>query len=49
MVALSSTDATTAWNQLEVVMTQWRRTETLIDLPGPFIYTVSRTRLGKVL
>jgi hypothetical protein len=49
MVALSSIDATTVWAQLEVVMTQWRRLEELADLPGPFIYTATRSSLRKVV
>lgn len=48
MVVLSSADATTVWSQLEVVMTQWRRIEDLANLPGPFIYTATRTLLRKV-
>ena len=48
MVALSSSDASTIWAQLEVVMTQWRRIEQLAELPGPFIYTATRTLLKKV-
>jgi hypothetical protein len=48
MVALSSGDASTVWGQLEVVMTQWRRIEELWELPGPFIYTATRTVLKKV-
>ncbi len=49
MVALSSDDATTVWAQLEVVMTQWRKIEGLLEIPGPFIYTATRTTLTKVL
>jgi hypothetical protein len=49
MVALSANDATTVWSQLEIVMTQWRRIEELTELPGPFIYTATRTSLVKVL
>ncbi len=48
MVVLSSADATTVWAQLEVVMTQWRRIEDLANLPGPFIYTATRTLLRKI-
>lgn len=42
MVALASRDASNTWGQLEIVMTQWRTLEELVDLPGPFIYTASR-------
>jgi len=48
MVALASSDATSTWAQLEVVMTQWRRIEALTELTGPFIYTAARTSLVKV-
>lgn len=48
MVALAARDANTVWTQLEVVMSQWRRIEKLVELPGPFIYRASRTALGVV-
>jgi hypothetical protein len=49
MVARSSTDAGTTWGQLEVVITQWRQIEALLDVAGPFVYSVSRTVLAKLL
>jgi PIN like domain len=48
LVALSSEDAATTWGQLEVVMTQWRWLEQLRELPGPFVYSLSRTGQTKV-
>lgn len=33
---------------LEIFMINWRRIEPLLDLPGPFVYTASRTTLSKV-
>jgi hypothetical protein len=30
-------------------MTRWRDIEKLLDLPGPFIYTLTRTTLNKIL
>lgn len=45
MVTLSAPDASTTWAQLETVMTNWRRIEALIGLPGPFIYTCTRTSM----
>jgi hypothetical protein len=48
MVALSAPDAVSVWNQLEVVMTNWRRFEDLAAQPGPFIWRAARTSLGKV-
>ena len=48
MVALASEDATTAWSQLEVVMTQWREIVKLLDLPGPFACAAYRTKLVRI-
>lgn len=48
MVALSGRDAKTKWDQLEIVMSQWRAIEKLTALPGPFIHTATRTALNKV-
>lgn len=48
MVALSSAEAGTKWTQLEVVMSRWRDIEALIDQPGPFIYTATRTKLSEI-
>jgi PIN like domain len=48
LVALSSAEAGTKWTQLEVVMSRWRDIEALLEQPGPFIYTATRTRLAEV-
>jgi len=48
MVALSAADAGSVWNQLEVVMANWRRFEDLASQPGPFIWRATRSGLGKV-
>ena len=45
LIVLSSADAKTVWTQLEVLMCQWRRIEQIVELPGPYIYRASRTRL----
>lgn len=45
MVALASKDAGSTFNQLELLMTQWRSIEALVDAPGPFIYSATRTTL----
>lgn len=45
MVVLGARDAQTVWTRLEVVMSQWRRIESLLDRPGPFIIRATRTRL----
>lgn len=48
MIALSSAEAQTTWAQLEIVMSQWRAIERLIDEPGPFIYSATRTTLRRM-
>jgi hypothetical protein len=48
MVALSGRDAIGTWDQLEVVMSQWRAIERLFEQPGPFVYRASRSGLRAV-
>lgn len=48
MIALAGDEARGTWAQLEVVMNQWRAIERLLELPGPFIYTATRTSLKAV-
>ena len=48
MVALTGDDARTTWQQLEVIMSQWRQLEALAAEPGPFIWRVSRTSMSRV-
>jgi PIN like domain len=45
MVTLAAEDARGRWNQLEVLMCQWRPIERVVDEPGPFIYRATRTAL----
>jgi len=45
MVALSGREAIGTWNQLEVLMRQWRGIQALLDEVGPFIYLATRTTL----
>jgi len=45
MVTLSGRDAISTWNQLEILMTQWRQIESLLDQLGPFIYPATRTSI----
>src|SRR6478752_2467559 len=45
MVTLSGRDAISTWNQLEILMTQWRQIQSLLDQPGPFIYAATRTSI----
>lgn len=48
LVAISGPEGKGTWEQLEIVMTQWRAIEALHGLPGPWIYTVTRTSLKKL-
>lgn len=48
MVALAGDEAVGTWNQLEVLMCQWRAIEALLDKPAPFVYRATRTRLRAV-
>ena len=35
------------WQQLEIIVTQWRRFEQMSELPGPWLYMATRTALRK--
>jgi hypothetical protein len=48
MVALAGSGAIGTWAQLEVLMTRWRSIERLADVPGPFIYSATRTLLRPI-
>jgi hypothetical protein len=48
MIALAGKDARGTWDQLEVLMSQWRAIERSLVEPGPFIYTATRTSLRRV-
>ena len=48
MVTLASKEAISTWHQLEIFMSQWRNIEALLDAPGPFIYSVTRTGLRSI-
>jgi len=45
MVNLSGTEALDTFHQIEVLMCQWQKVYALLDEPGPFIYTLTRTTL----
>jgi hypothetical protein len=49
MVALAGKDAVGVWQQLEVLMTQWRRIEACLDAGSPCIFTATRTTFRNVL
>ena len=48
MVALAGAEAIGTWAQLEVLLSQWRRVEAQLARPGPFIYSVTRTKLREI-
>jgi len=47
LVAIAGKEGKSTWPQLEIVLANWRRIEGLLNLPGPFIYTATRTALAK--
>lgn len=48
MIALAGSEAIGTWDQLEVLMNQWRAIERKLDESGPFIYTATRATLRPV-
>jgi len=44
IVTLDARRKLNTWDALEIVVTQWRRIEELTELPGPWVYTASRSR-----
>jgi PIN like domain len=47
-VNLAGEEAIGTFAQLEVLMSQWRRITSLLDEKGPFIYTLTRTKLRRL-
>jgi hypothetical protein len=48
MVTLAGAEARGTWEQLEIVMSRWRDIAALLDEPGPFIYSATRSRLRPI-
>ncbi|MEU8816538.1 hypothetical protein [Actinoplanes sp. NPDC048796] len=48
MIPLSGPEARGTFEQLEIIMIPWRSIGRLLDDPGPFIYTATRTSLRAV-
>jgi hypothetical protein len=48
LVALSAPEARTTWEQLEVVLCQWRAIEALVDQDGPLLRLATRTSLRSI-
>ncbi len=49
MVAIAGADARGTWEQLEVLMVNWRRIEAWAEQPGPFIYSITRTGAPRLI
>ena len=49
MIRLDARHGLNKWQQLEIIVTQWRRFEELAELPGPWLYMATRTTLRKEL
>jgi hypothetical protein len=45
MVNLSGAEALDTFHQMEALMCQWQKVYALLDRPGPFIYSLTRTTL----
>lgn len=48
MFAITSDGSLDRWGLLEIVVTQWRAMELQAEEPGPFICSVTRTRLRRL-
>jgi hypothetical protein len=48
LLTITSDELLDKWHMLEIVMCQWRKIEDAVELPGPFIYSVTRTAWSKV-
>ncbi len=47
MIRLDGRHGLNKWQQLEIIVSQWRHFEEMAELPGPWLYTVTRTTLRK--
>jgi hypothetical protein len=47
MFRLDARHGLNKWQQLEIIVSQWRRLEEMVDLPGPWLYMATRTSLRK--
>lgn len=48
LIVLAGKEARGPWEQLEILLTQWRQIEGLASRPGPWVYSATRTRLAAV-
>lgn len=49
LFVLDSREATNVWLQLEIVMARWRDIERAAIQPGPFVHSVTRSRLKRLV
>lgn len=49
LFVLDSREATNVWLQLEIVMSRWRDIERTSNQPGPFVHSVTRSRVKRLL
>lgn len=49
LFVLDSREATNVWLQLEIVMARWRDIERASKEPGPFIQSVKRSRIKRLI
>lgn len=47
MFRLDARRGLSKWQELEIIVTQWRRFEEMRELPGPWLYMATLTRLRK--
>lgn len=48
MVVLAGDEARGSWQQLEIIMRQWRAIEACLGQPGPYIYSATRSSFRAV-
>ena len=49
LFAITSPEKLTIWHQLEIVLSRWRDIERLAKIPGPWMYTLTRTTYRQIL
>jgi len=47
MIRLDARHGLNKWQELEIIVTQWRRFEDLAEFPGPWLYMATRSSLRK--
>ncbi len=47
MVRLDARHGLNKWQQLKIIVTQWRRFEEMLETPGPWLYMATRATMGR--